>query len=101
MKRVIVAALHIVPSLLPIGASSVSAQVPFPAFTTAGTRGFNACLYAAWVDDYCRKSVFWSFRSYGDSFLACVYANKGGKFPMVGRTWYNTEEYCRIRAQGR
>jgi hypothetical protein len=101
MKRLIVAVLLIVPSLLPIAASSVLAEVPFHAFTTTGTRAFNACLYAAWVDDYCRNIAFWSSQSYGESFLACVDANKGGKFPLAGRSWYNTEEYCRIRAQGR
>src|SRR5258708_27491974 len=101
MKRFLIAALLIVPSLLPIADSSALAQVPFPAFTTTATRAFNACVYAAWVADFCRNTAFWSSQSYGESFLACVSANKGGKFPLAGRSWYNTAEYCRIRAQGR
>ncbi len=96
MKRVIVAALLIVANSL-IGAPSVFAQAPTP----AGTKAFHECLHAAWVEDYCRNNTQWLFANYGPSFLACVYANGGGRFPMHGRTWFNTEDYCRIRAQSR
>jgi len=98
MKSVVVAVFLTMPGLVTCN-SAAHAEVPFRAFATTGTRAFNACLYAAWVDDYCRNTVLWFSRE-GD-YRACVYANKGGKFPMVGRTWYNTEEYCRVQARGR
>jgi hypothetical protein len=100
-KLGVLAALLATPSLFLVGVSAAFSQDPFPAFTTSGTRAFNACLYAAWVDDYCRNSVLWFSRSYSESYFACVSANKGGKFPMAGRTWYNTEGYCRVQARGR
>jgi hypothetical protein len=102
MKSVVVAVFLTMPGLVLACSSAAFAEVPFHAFATTDTRAFNACLYAAWVEDYCRNIAFWSSsRSFGESFLACVYANKGGKFALVGRIWYNTEEYCKIRTHDR
>jgi hypothetical protein len=100
MKRVIVAALLIAANFL-IGTPSVFAQEPFRLLTPAQTNAFHQCLHAVWVDDYCRNNTPWFFQNYGRSFMACVYANGGGKFPINGRTWYDAEDYCRSRAQSR
>jgi hypothetical protein len=95
MKRAIVAPLLIAASFL-IGPPSVFAQEPF-----RQTKAFHECLRAAWVDDYCRNNTPWFFQNYGRSFMACVNANGGGKFPINGRTWYDAEDYCRSRTQSR
>jgi hypothetical protein len=100
MKKVVVAALLIVANSLS-GGPSAFAQVPFRYLTPAETKAFDECLHTAWVYDYCRDNAHWFLWNYSQSFLACVYANGGGKLPMNGRTWFNTDDYCRSRAQRR
>jgi hypothetical protein len=99
MLRIGVATLLIGASLT-IGSAAV-AQVPARAFAIHGTKAFNACLFTAWVADYCRLHNHWFARDYNESFRACVLANGGGKFPMEGRTSFNTEDYCRAMAHAR
>jgi hypothetical protein len=98
MKRGIVAALLMIANFL-IDAPSVFAQAPFRLLTPAETKALDECLHAVWVDEYCRNNTQWLFADYSRSFLACVYANGGRPLPM--RTWFNTEDYCRSRAQNR
>jgi hypothetical protein len=50
---------------------------------------YHACLYAAWVADYCKENS----RAMG----ACIIANGGGKFPLGDRRF--TDEYCWYAAQ--
>jgi hypothetical protein len=99
MLKLIVATL-LIGSNLTIGTAAV-AQVPVRAFATHGTRSFNACLFAAWVADYCRMHNHWFAPDYDESFRACVLANGGGRFPMDGRAGFSTEDYCRTMAHVR
>jgi hypothetical protein len=52
-------------------------------------RAYQACLYAAWVQDYCEENS----RSVGP----CIIANGGGRFPLEGRRF--THNYCWYAAQ--
>jgi hypothetical protein len=47
-------------------------------------RVYHACLYSAWVQDYCR----WNSLAFG----ACVIGNGGGQFAFAGRR--STDDYC-------
>jgi hypothetical protein len=41
-----------------IGSPLVSAQELIPPLTPAEQRAFEACMFAAWVEDYC-ESTYW------------------------------------------
>jgi hypothetical protein len=58
--------------------------------TPAESRAYQACLFEAWIRDYCH----WNSFAYGQ----CVIANGGGKYPLSGRRF--TEDYCWYTAQG-
>jgi hypothetical protein len=96
----IVAGTLLIAGSLTIG-TVADAQVPARAFAIHGTKAFNACLFAAWVADYCRMHNHWFAPDYNESFRACVLANGGGKFPLDGRAGFNTEDYCRTMAHDR
>lgn len=57
--------------------------------TPAQARAYHDCLYAAWVEDYCRAN--------SKAVDACIIANGGGHFPLSGR-WF-TDDYCWYAAQ--
>jgi hypothetical protein len=63
------------------------------------SRAYHACLFAAYIDDYCRENSGRLDAHWGRVYSACVAANGGGRFPLDGRTWYNTDDYCWSRAQ--
>ncbi len=52
-------------------------------------QAYHQCLYAAWVEDYCRAN--------SKAVEACIVANGGGRFPLGGR-WF-TDDYCWYAAQ--
>ena len=52
--------------------------------TPAQRQAYQACLYAAWVHDYCHENA----RSVG----ACILANGGASFPVDGQRF--TDDYC-------
>jgi hypothetical protein len=54
-------------------------------------RAYHACLYAAWVQDYCEENTPRSAVS------TCIIANGGGQFPLEGRRF--THNYCWYAAQ--
>jgi hypothetical protein len=60
----------------------------------AEQKGYDACLYAAWVDDYCRYHSWSIFVSYERAFRACISANKGGRFPVERPGLPSAENYC-------
>ena len=63
-------------------------------------RAYYACLYAAWIDDYCRFHSWSIFVGYEGAFRACILANEGGKFPIEGRGFVSAENYCWSAVQG-
>jgi len=69
--------------------NSAVAQDRFALLTRAQTRAYHACLFEAWIQDYCH----WHSSAYGQ----CVIANGGGKYPLEGR--FFTEDYCWSTAQ--
>jgi hypothetical protein len=66
-----------------------SAQDGWGLLTPVQARAYHACLYAAWVEDYCHENS----RAIG----ACIIANGGGKFPLDDRRF--TDDYCWHAAQ--
>jgi hypothetical protein len=56
---------------------------------------FEACMFSAWVEDYCASS--YPFSSLASAWVrACVIANGGGKFPIARPYIWDVEDYCRI-----
>jgi len=96
MKTLVAAATLVVGHLL-LSCSAAFAQDPV-LLSWPETRAYHACLFEAWVQDYCRENP-WGFAlgwapTYNRVVPACVIANGGGKFPLDGRYSYNTEDYC-------
>jgi hypothetical protein len=58
--------------------------------TPEQSRAYHACLFEAWIQDYCHWTSF--------AYSQCLIANGGGKYPLNGR-WF-TEDYCWSTAQG-
>jgi hypothetical protein len=58
------------------------------------TRAYHACLFEAWIEDYCHGSASRWTATYDRVYPLCVLANGGGRFPLPGRTWFNTDDYC-------
>ena len=78
-----------------IGSSPVFAQQRSALFLTrAETRAYHACIFEAWIEDYCHANSWRLTASYDRVYAACVVANGGGKFPLYGRHWFNTDDYC-------
>jgi hypothetical protein len=71
---------------------------PGPAFsqerggllTREQTRAYHACLFEAWIQDYCGANS----RAYGQ----CLVANGGERYPLGDRRF--TDDYCWYTAQG-
>jgi hypothetical protein len=81
-----------------IGSGSVSAQEQFRPLTPAEQRAFEACVFAAWVEDYC-ESTYWGFSPISARVRACVRANGGGRFPLERHHLQTDEDYCRSAVQ--
>ena len=59
--------------------------------TRAQTRAYHACLFEAWIQDYC----YWHSALYSQ----CVLANGAGRYPL-DRHYYSAEDYCWYGAHG-
>jgi hypothetical protein len=71
------------------GAAFSGAGERWGLLTPAQAQAYHECLYAAWVEDYCRAN--------SKALGACIIANGGGRFPLAGR-WF-TDDYCWYAAQ--
>jgi hypothetical protein len=92
MQRIMAAA--VVASSMLAGLVCASAQDLFRPLTPAQVREFEACMYAAWVEDYC-ESTYWTFPRTSPRVRACVRANSGDRFPVEHHFPYRDEDYCR------
>ena len=88
MRALVIAAALLASYLLTPGSPAL-AQDPGGMLSPAQRRAYHACLYAAWVEDYCRENS----RAPG----ACVVANGGGRFPLADLRF--TDDYCWHAAQ--
>ncbi len=69
--------------------------------TPSEMRTYHACLFEAWIEDYCRANAGRWSPDFDRVFPTCVAANGGGKFPLVGvGHWYNVDDYCWNAARG-
>ena len=89
--------MKVLVAMIPVIACAVLAQPTvshaqdrWGLLTPAQERSYQACLYAAWVNDYCRANSM--------DFGACVIGNGGGRYPLEGRRF--TQDYCWYTAQG-
>jgi hypothetical protein len=96
MKWAVAAAL--LAGHLLIGSWSAFAQEQFRPLTPAEQRAFEACVFAAWVEDYC-ESTYWGFSPISARVRACVRANSGGRFPVERHHLQTDEDYCRSAVQ--
>jgi hypothetical protein len=93
MRALIVAAALVVG--LAANCSESFAQDPYGVLLTPRQmRAYHACLFEAWIEDYCHRNSARPTASYDRVFAACVVANRGGRFPLPGRDWSNTDDYC-------
>ncbi len=102
MKVVVTAVTLVVGYFLISSSQALARQQSALLLTPAETRAYHACLFAAWVEDYCSANS-WRLTASGDRVhSACVVANGGGRFPLDdSRHWYNTDDYCWSAARGR
>jgi hypothetical protein len=63
-------------------------------------RAYRACLYEAWIEDYCHENSMRLTATYERVYASCVSANRGWRFPLAGRTVFNTDDYCWAAAHG-
>jgi hypothetical protein len=63
-----------------------------PLLTPSEGRAYRACLFEAWIEDYCHGNSLRPTSTAERVYAACVVANGG--FPLEGRTWGNTDDYC-------
>jgi hypothetical protein len=89
-KKTAVAAIGLF--ILGVGQSPTFAQDPSGLLRPEQMRAYHACLFEAWIQDYCR------WNSPGYERLQCVSANGGGRYPLDGH-WVS-EDYCWASAQG-
>jgi hypothetical protein len=62
-------------------------------------RAYRACLFEAWLQEYCGGNSLRPTSTAGRVYTTCVLANGGGRFPLEGRTYGNTDDYCWYAAQ--
>jgi hypothetical protein len=62
--------------------------------THSQARAYHACLYEAWIQDWCQGHAAWPTATYERVYAGCVVANRGGRIPLAGRTYANTDDYC-------
>jgi hypothetical protein len=55
---------------------------------------YRACLFEAWIEDWCHGNSAWPTSTYDRVYAGCVAANRGGRFPLRGRNVFNTDDYC-------
>ena len=102
MKVVVTAVTLVVGYFLISSSQALARQQSALLLTPAETRAYHACLFAAWVEDYCSANSWRLTASDDRVHSACVVANGGGRFPLHdGRHWYNTDDYCWSAARGR
>jgi hypothetical protein len=76
------------------GPSATAGERDGVLLTPAEGRAYRACLFEAWIQDYCAGNS-WRPTSTADRVHAtCIAANGGGRFPLEGRTSANTDDYC-------
>jgi hypothetical protein len=101
MKRAVTCCGLLAGYLLVTGAAAFAADqlaVSTPArvgeqwrlLTPTQRRAYHACLYAAWIYDYCKEN--------SPAVGACIVAFGGGRFPLDGQHYYS-DEYCWAAAQ--
>ncbi len=94
MKALVMAATLVAGHCL-ISSSSAFAQERYGVILTPReSRAYHACLFAAWIEDYCSGNSWRPTSSADRVFPSCVIANGGGRFPLNGRTRDNTDDYC-------
>jgi hypothetical protein len=97
---VIAAALAVGHFLLNSSAAFSQERAGLGLLSPSESRAYHACLFAAWVEDYCRENSWRLDARYSRVYNTCVIANGGGRFPLYGRTWYNTDDFCWSEAHG-
>ena len=84
--KALVAACGLLVGYLLINCSPAFAGEGWGLLTPEQRGAYHACLYAAWVQDYCEENYPRSAVS------TCIVANGGGRFPLEGRRW--THNFC-------
>ncbi len=91
MKVLVIAAATLVAGFVLINSSPARAGERWDGLLTpAQSRAYHACLFEAWIQDYCHEN--------SPAYPQCVIANGGGRYPLGGRLF--TDDYCWYTAQG-
>ena len=94
MKALVIAGALGVGLCLISGSHTIAGDRSGVLLTPSETRAYRACLFEAWIQDYCHGNSARRTATYDRVYPACVIANGGGRFPLEGRTWFNTDDYC-------
>lgn len=84
MRSAVIGSTLIVGYLLAQGSSALAQDQWGGMLSPVQREAYHACLYAAWVQDYCQENS----RAVG----ACIVANGGGGFPVDHPRF--TDDYC-------
>jgi hypothetical protein len=94
MKALVIAGL-VVCELCLIGSSGAFASYRQGfLLTPSERRAYHVCLHEAWIVEWCRANSAVPTATWGRVYPACVLANRGGRFPLVGWWYDNTDDYC-------
>jgi hypothetical protein len=94
MKTLVVAGALVLDLCLLAGSSAFADYRDGILLTRSEARAYHACLYEAWIQDWCHANSARPTSSYERVYAGCVLANRGGRFPLEGRSFANTDDYC-------
>ena len=98
--QVLIIAGAVILGQLPIDCTATLASEQWGPLTRAETWRYHECLTQAWIEDYCRSNSWGMSDTYDRTFVACIAANGGGRYPLQGRRWFNDiERYCALEAR--
>jgi hypothetical protein len=86
MKVLVLATTLVASSFVVNSPPALSGELDFTLLSREQTQAYHACLFEAWIQDYCRVN--------SRTFSQCVVANGGGRFDLGGRFLKSTEYYC-------
>ena len=101
MKAVVFGAALVMGQWL-LGGSPTFAQDGWHSLAPARMRAYHACLFEAWIEDYCRRSSASLPADPDRVYTTCLLANGGGRF-LLAPPYYDgrTDDYCWSLAQSR
>lgn len=94
MRAVTVAGALVLCVCLTAGSSAFAGYRHGILLSPREARIYRACISGAWIEDWCRVNAGRFSGTYERLYVQCIVANRGGRVPLDGRSWPNTDDYC-------